>query len=667
MSLGLLVFANLVAPLVTGLFFVICFIYFVVATPSAAPSYRHFVVFLISFGIFSFGRPLQLVLGAHPLPLIIVNLRVFILCAVIAPAIASASDVFSNNQQPTRPSPRFVLPGVILGLTYVVFNTLGTHDSYVLFRIGNLVAYENLTPSRLPPFYGREMTIGVQCATGLLLLAISLLRLVRLRPQGGARQLIRDKNFLINTGILLFATAFIVGSLAKQWWVYYASSIVTALLFGAAVLMDAREVHRYYEKLIPFIKEDIIHNVAFSESSKSKLIELLDCLGKEVDLDTFVVARIGGDGGNPDHDFAAVDHVLELADRALDRLVGRAHFLLLPLSGPRIGIVFHSPPEWGEDRKGRILESLEEVTEEIHNALACSLSIGVGRSCGRIEDLHTSYHEALSAQEYAAGFEGSTIVHVDDVNELDSRGTRYPVKEKERLLSAIRLGDPKESTAALEEFVAALRPFLEERPELLRVRLYEMVGSVVDSALLGGGDEESLDRLAATYTGDVDLMKNVETAESWLRRFVAEIVGGVTFRRTRRTGALIARAIAYIQSNYAMQLSYKDVAREMEISPSYFLNLFRKETGATFVDYLTGVRIEAAKEKLLASDLKITEIAYDVGFNSSNYFSSTFRKVVGVSAKEYRAGRPRSGNVLRPERSQSSRSQSVRSQSAPDS
>ena len=105
----------------------------------------------------------------------------------------------------------------------------------------------------------------------------------------------------------------------------------------------------------------------------------------------------------------------------------------------------------------------------------------------------------------------------------------------------------------------------------------------------------------------------------------------------------------------------------MEISPSYFLNLFRKETGATFVDYLTGVRIEAAKEKLLASDLKITEIAYDVGFNSSNYFSSTFRKVVGVSAKEYRAGRPRSGNVLRPERSRSVRSQSVRSQSAPDS
>jgi hypothetical protein len=73
-----------------GAFSVICFIYFIVATPSNAPLYRHFVVFLISFGILSFGRPLQLVPRALPVPLIVVNLRVFIRCAVIAPHIGAA-------------------------------------------------------------------------------------------------------------------------------------------------------------------------------------------------------------------------------------------------------------------------------------------------------------------------------------------------------------------------------------------------------------------------------------------------------------------------------------------------------------------------------------------------------------------------------------------------
>ncbi|MFW5776427.1 MAG: helix-turn-helix transcriptional regulator [Spirochaetota bacterium] len=521
MSLGLLVFSNLVAPLVTGLFLVLCFTYFVVAAPSNALSYRHFLVFLISFGLFSFGRPLQLVLGAHPLPLIVVNIRVFILCAAIAPSMISAADVFGSRQA-SRLSPAVVIAGIVLGLTYVVFNTLGTRDSYVLFEVGNLVAYDNLTPSRFAPYYGREMTIAVQFVTGMLLLLISSVRLLGLRPDRGFRSLLRDKSFLINTGILFFAMAFIAGSLAKQWWVYYAASIVTALLFGAAVLIDAKEVHRSYERLIPFIKEDIIHNVAFSEFSKSKLTDLLDCLGKEVDLDTFIVAKAHGGREARDQDIGDIDAVLEVANRGFGRLLGHPHFVLLPLSGDRVGIVLHSPEEWGSERKARTLELLEEVKEEIHSVSGVALSIGV------------------------------------------------------------------------------------------------------------------------------DLMKDLGTAEQWLRRFVNEIVGGVTFRRTRRIGALISRAVAYIQTNYAQPLSYKDVAREMDISPSYFVNLFKKETGTTFVDYLTAVRIDAAKEQLLTSDLKITEIAFDVGFNSSNYFSSTFRKIVGVSAREYRAGRPRVQPVLRP-------------------
>jgi len=72
------------------------------------------------------------------------------------------------------------------------------------------------------------------------------------------------------------------------------------------------------------------------------------------------------------------------------------------------------------------------------------------------------------------------------------------------------------------------------------------------------------------------------------------------------------------------------------ISPSYFLSLFKKETGQTFTDYLTSVRITAAKGLLMTTALTITEIAYEVGFNNSNYFSSTFKKMTGVSAKEYR-------------------------------
>jgi two-component system response regulator YesN len=78
------------------------------------------------------------------------------------------------------------------------------------------------------------------------------------------------------------------------------------------------------------------------------------------------------------------------------------------------------------------------------------------------------------------------------------------------------------------------------------------------------------------------------------------------------------------------------VAKEVFVSPSYFLSLFKQETGSTFVDHLTSLRIDKAKLLLASTEKSIAEIAYEVGFNNPNYFSSTFKKLTGLTAKEYR-------------------------------
>lgn len=639
MSTGFLLFSNIIAPLVAGLFFCVCFIYFVIASPSKSASFKYFVVFLISFAFFSFGRTLQLVSGPYPLPLVIVNARVFILCAVISPSIILAADVF-NEEGRRLAAARVVVPCVLLGVTYCAFNTLGTTGSYILFDFGGFVAYDNLTPSGRPPFFGREVTIAVQCVTGALPLLFAARRLAG--PHRGLRlkELKRDKNFLINCGAVVFAASFIVGSLSMQWWIYYAASIVSALFFGASVLIDAQDVHRYYERLIPFIKEHIIQDVAFSEASRSKLVELLACLGKKPDFDTFVAMNIRQRNPSPQESFALVERTVESADRVLTRLFGREHFLLLPLPGTLVGIALRAPLDAGGNGKAAILETMETLREELSAAHGCGLSIGIGRPCCRIEDLRTSYREAVGAQEFAERFEESAVIHVDDIEDRDRSGARYPLAEKERLLSAVRAGDAEKAGAALREFSGKFRPFVEDRPELLRVRLFELIGALIDAAALGGGDEEKLAQLAAEYAVDIDLLKDAATAAEWLERSALEIAGSVVRVRERRMNSLIVGAISFIEANYARPLSYKDVAREISISPSYFLNLFKKETGTTFVDFLTTARIEAAKRMLRSPDASVKEIAYAVGFNSSNYFSNTFRKIAGVSAKEFRESVP---------------------------
>lgn len=99
----------------------------------------------------------------------------------------------------------------------------------------------------------------------------------------------------------------------------------------------------------------------------------------------------------------------------------------------------------------------------------------------------------------------------------------------------------------------------------------------------------------------------------------------------------IFKAKDYIKKNYHNNnLSLNNVTEHIEISTSYFSNIFKTKTGMTFVEYLTKIRIEKAKQLFLLTDKLIYEIAYEVGFSDAHYFSSIFKKNVGVTPREYK-------------------------------
>jgi two-component system response regulator YesN len=83
-------------------------------------------------------------------------------------------------------------------------------------------------------------------------------------------------------------------------------------------------------------------------------------------------------------------------------------------------------------------------------------------------------------------------------------------------------------------------------------------------------------------------------------------------------------------------LSLNEVAAQVNLSPSHFSVVFSQETGQTFKEYLTEVRIKKAKELLRMTALRSAEISYQVGYSDPHYFSSVFRKNTGLSPTEFR-------------------------------
>jgi AraC-like DNA-binding protein/ligand-binding sensor protein len=99
---------------------------------------------------------------------------------------------------------------------------------------------------------------------------------------------------------------------------------------------------------------------------------------------------------------------------------------------------------------------------------------------------------------------------------------------------------------------------------------------------------------------------------------------------------MITRAKSYIKTNQTENLSLSQVARAVNTSTFYFCKMFKKATGLNFTEYLSRVRVEKAKNLLLNPNLRVSEIAYEVGFQSLTHFNRVFKKLVGQSPSEYR-------------------------------
>ena len=100
---------------------------------------------------------------------------------------------------------------------------------------------------------------------------------------------------------------------------------------------------------------------------------------------------------------------------------------------------------------------------------------------------------------------------------------------------------------------------------------------------------------------------------------------------------MVEDAIRYVEAHYNEPLKLEDVCRISMVSKTYFCYLFKLLTQQTLVEYIMNLRIQKAIELLKDPANSITWVGYEVGFNDSTHFSRTFKKIVGISPRTYRA------------------------------
>jgi AraC-like DNA-binding protein len=199
--------------------------------------------------------------------------------------------------------------------------------------------------------------------------------------------------------------------------------------------------------------------------------------------------------------------------------------------------------------------------------------------------------------------------------------TAVPVKLGNEVVGYLQTGQVFQHPPTRAQFAKTARLLVEWG---LKVNLGQAEEAYFHTRVIGPRQYEAMVRLLAIFAEHLSMVSNQ-----------------LVVQQDHAEPQMIARARHFIDEHQSEELSLTEVAKAVNCSTFYFCKMFKKATGLHFTEYLSRVRVEKAKNLLLNPNLRVSEIAYEVGFQSLTHFNRVFRRLVGQSPTEYRHKLPR--------------------------
>ena len=194
--------------------------------------------------------------------------------------------------------------------------------------------------------------------------------------------------------------------------------------------------------------------------------------------------------------------------------------------------------------------------------------------------------------------------------------TAVPVRLGDKLIGYLQTGQVFRRKPTETQFQRVLKLAREWGVE---VNEPELRAAYFNSRLLSAREHDAMVKLLAIFA-----------------QHIAMLMNQIVVRQENAEPPAIARAKEFIRDHQAENLTLGQVAKAVNTSTFYFCKMFKKITGVNFTDYVSRVRIEKAKDLLLNPNLRVSEIAYEVGFQSLTHFNRVFKRILGQSPTEYR-------------------------------
>lgn len=395
------------------------------------------------------------------------------------------------------------------------------------------------------------------------------------------------------------------------------------------------KVKEKLEAVIPIIENGFVYNVLLESNEKGSNLGYRELLNIDTQKGYVMVIECGdefhkGQLSNTvgagiklqKHYMVFRETVKEATEGIVGALMANKVIVLIPCE---VG------EESYEERVLKI-ENARSMLRKLEQQIELRFKVGIG-SVKVWDVMSESYKEARDTVQQGVG----KVIHAKDLPVSCIYEETYPIELEKELFAVLERGNVEETEKIVGRFVAWMDNSFTEVTGAVRLKTIEFVLWAEHLAYNQGGmvyrftDREG-------YMETVAGLETYEELENWFVRKMADAGRHIAMRQQERTGSVVDKAKAHIRQHFLGDLSLEAIAKEVGISPYYLSKLFKESEGVNYIDYVTKLRINYAKERLSGSDRSVKEVCYESGYSDPNYFSRIFKKWVGVTPTEFREG-----------------------------
>lgn len=287
----------------------------------------------------------------------------------------------------------------------------------------------------------------------------------------------------------------------------------------------------------------------------------------------------------------------------------------------------------------RLTDKMDKLCKLAKRVCGAKVTAGIGHVCGQLEQMQLSYQGAKNATSYRVLYGNTRAISIAEMDPQENADMPWEDPYIEKILKRIKMGEREPLQEAICEFTEALA---NSKMSLQKYRILIME-LITEIFRFGANNQINLETIfgedSDVYTQAMQL-ESPEALGEWLQENCLEIQRQVLSERSDTTKSFVTRAIEYVKEHYAdSNLSIETICGYLNVSAAYFSTVFKKETGKTFINYLTDYRMEEALELLLTQNEKTYVIAAKVGYSDPNYFSYVFKKQFGMSPSKYKTSK----------------------------